>query len=213
MIDFFKMLNFMRIVIAVSLLCCTVFLSACGTVGAVSTVAKVANFTLETMGLKAPSAPDLPDSQMPPRNVAVKLHAGSNLNSGATGKPLSLITRIYKLKQTGAFYSAPYSVFLSPEKEKEALGGDLIEVRELNILPGQLYEVTEKVTREANFIGIVTLFRDPKPQRWRAAFAAKEAENSGIIVGLHACSLTVGKGAIADQSNLLPAANTPSSCQ
>jgi type VI secretion system protein VasD len=185
-------------------------LSAC------SSVMRVTDFALESVGLKKPEAPklpELPEFQKPQRNVELKLHAGDNLNSGATDKPLSLIVRIYKLKQTGAFYSAPYDTFLSSEKEKQVLGADLLEVRELSLIPGQLYEVTEKVSRESNHIGIVTLFRSPAPQRWRAAFTAQEAEASGIIIGLHGCSLTLGKGARTDQTNIAALISSPSHCQ
>jgi len=203
----------MRITLSITLLSCTLLLSACANVGVVSTAAKVTNFALESVGLKAPEVPEVPDSQLPPRNVALKLHAGSNLNSGVTKSPLSLVARVYKLKQTGAFYSAPYSAFQSAEKEKEALGGDLIEVRELSLVPGQIYEVTEKVSREANYIAVVTLFRTPAPQRWRVAFAAKDAESSGVLVGVHACSLTVGKGAATDPITLFANPVTPSRCQ
>lgn len=184
--------------------------------GACSSVMKVTDFALESVGLKKPELPkppELPEFQKPQRNVELKLHAGDNLNSGATDKPLSLIARVYKLKQTGAFYSAPYDTFLSPEKEKQVLGADLLEVRELSLIPGQRYEVTEKVSRESNYIGIVMLFRSPAPQRWRAAFAAQEAEASGIIIGLHGCSLTLGKGASTDQSNIAALISTPSRCQ
>jgi type VI secretion system protein VasD len=168
------------------------------------------------VGLKAPdvpNVPDLPDVQMPPRKISLKLHAGTNLNAGATGKPLSLVTRIYKLKQTAAFYSVPYAAFLSPETEKKALGADLIEVREVSLVPDQKYEVIEKVGREASYIGIVTLYLAPAPQRWRAAFAVKEAETAGILVGLHACSMTVGKGAVAEQGKSIDLGNSPSRCQ
>ena len=185
-------------------------LSACAAVGAVSAATKIANFALESTGLKKP---ELPEFQKPPRNIALKLHASSNLNAGATGKPLSLITRVYKLKQTAAFYSAPYDVFLSPEKEKALLGADLLEVRELTLVPGQLYEVTEQVSSESTYIGVVTLFRKPAPQRWRAAFAAAEAETSGITMGLHACSMTLGKGAFTDQVQMSEMVNIPSRCQ
>jgi type VI secretion system protein VasD len=205
----------MRFIFVVLQFVLCVTLSACSAVGAVSTVAKVADFALETVGLKKPELPkppELPDLQKPPRNVALKLHAGDNLNSGATDKPLSLITRVYKLKQTGAFYAATYDTFLSPEKEKQVLGADLLEVRELSLVPGQLYEVNEKVSRESSYVGIVTLFRSPAPQRWRAAFAANDAETSGIIIGLHACSLTLGKGATTDQSNIADLITTPSRC-
>lgn len=203
----------MRMALTAILLMWGLMLSGCAALGSLSAVGKVANFALEAAGIKTPEAPEKSDSQMPSRNVALKLHAGSNLNAGATGKPLSLVTRIYKLKQTGAFNSAPYAAFLSPEAEKQALGSDLIEVREVSLLPDQKYEVVERVAPEANYLGIVTLFRTPAPQRWRAAFAVKAAESAGIIVGLHACSLTVGKGAPAEQASAIDLADSPARCQ
>lgn len=203
----------MRIALAALLLMWGLMLSGCATLGTLSAVGKVANYALEAAGIKAPEATEKPDSQLPSRNVALKLHAGSNLNAGATGKPLSLVTRIYKLKQTGAFNSAPYAAFLSPEAEKQALGADLIEVRELSLVPDQKYEVVERVAPEANYLGIVTLFRSPAPQRWRVAFAVKAAESAGILVGLHACSLTVGKGAPAEQASAIDLVDSPARCQ
>jgi len=153
------------------------------------------------------------DSESSVSKVALKLQAGSDLNAGVTGQPLSLVTRIYKLKQTGAFNAAPYAAFLSPDAEKQALGADLIEVRELSLLPGQKYEVVEKVAPEANYLGIVTLFRTPAQQRWRAAFAVKAAERAGINIGLHACSLTVDKGTPAEQASTSGLADSPARCQ
>jgi type VI secretion system protein VasD len=187
-------------------------LSACGTTGLVSAVGKVADIALEATGFKKPEIPEIPDLQKPPRNVSLKLHAGDNLNAGTADKSLSLVAKIYKLKQTEAFYATPYDSFLSPEKEKQALGADLLEVREISLIPGQLYEVIEKVSRESSYIGVVTLFRTPAPQRWRAAFASKDAETSGITLGIHACSLTVGKGAASDQVKLATLAVTPARC-
>jgi len=206
----------MRISLMTVLLGWVVTLSGCGTLDSDSTLGKAANYAMEKVGLKAPEIPELPekpDIQMPSRKVTLKLHAGSNLNAGSTGKPLSLVTRVYKLKQTGAFNSAPYAAFLSPEAEKQALGADLIEVRELSLVPEQKYEVVEKLPPEANYLGIVTLFRSPAPQRWRAAFAVKEAQSDGIIVGLHACSLTLGKGAAAEPGQSINLVNLPARCQ
>jgi type VI secretion system protein VasD len=202
----------MRILHTISYITLCTALSACSTTGLVSAVGKVADFALEATGLKKPEVPEIPDLQKPPRNVALKLHAGENLNAGTADKSLSLVARIYKLKQTEAFYAAPYDAFLSPEKEKLALGADLLEVREISLIPGQLYEVIEKVSRESSYIGVVTLFRTPAPQRWRAAFASKDAEASGITVGIHACSLTLGKGAASDQVKLASLAATPARC-
>ncbi len=199
----------MRWACAVLIFC--LLLSGCSTVGVVTgVVTQIASNALETAGLKKPEIPEL---QKPPRQVSLKLHAGNNLNAGNTATPLSVIARVYKLKQTGAFYSAPYETFLSPDKEKEVLGSDLIEVKEVSLIPGQLYEVKERVSRESGYIGVIALFRTPAPQRWRAAFSAAEAESAGVTLALHACSLTLGQGALTDQSNVLAASSTPATCR
>ncbi len=166
-------------------------LGACAAGGAIGSIAGVA---MEMAGIRKPP-PELPDAQKPPRNVAIKLHAGSNLNSDPAGQPLALVTRIYKLRQSAAFEQAPYDSFLDAQKEKELLGADLLEVKEVLLVPGQRYEVVEKVSKEAYFIGVVALFRAPAAQRWRLAFGAGEAERSGITIGAHACALSVGAGA------------------
>lgn len=169
-------------------------LSGCGT------GASIAGAVLQIAGVNRP--PELPDAQKPPRNVQIKLHAANTLNSGNGGPPLALVARIYKLRQADAFERVPYGGFVSAHTEREALGADLLEVKEVLLIPGQRYEVTEKVSREAAYIGVVALFRAPDSQRWRATFPAAEAEKSGITIGLYACSLTVGQGTAPRRQDL-----------
>lgn len=176
------------------LLIFTLSTGGCAAVGAASAVGQVANLVLEASGIKKPAGPELTDAQKPPRNMSIKLHAGENLNSDSTGRPLALVVRIYKLKQDTAFQQATYNTFLNLQQEKDILGADLIEVKEVTLIPGQHYETMEKVTQEAYFIGVVALFRAPAPQRWKVAFPAKDAEKSGIAIGLHACAISVGTG-------------------
>jgi type VI secretion system protein VasD len=166
-------------------------LSGCG--GA--TLGPLAGAAMEAAGLR--KAQELPDAHKPPRQVPIRLHAAAKLNVDANGRALALVARIYKLRQNAAFEQAPYATFLNPAAEKEAFGADLLEVKEVTLVPGQRYEVTEKVTREAGYVGVVALFHSPAPQRWRVAFAAAEAEQAGLTVGMHACALTVGAGAKA----------------
>ena len=148
---------------------------------------------LEAIGLRKP--PPLPEAQQPPRNVVVHLHAASRLNIDRSGQPLALLVRIYKLRQRAAFDQAPYAAFLSPQAERDALGADLVEVRELTLVPGQKLDITDKLARDAPWLGIVALFHAPTEHGWRVAFAAADAERTGVTVGLHACALTVGTGA------------------
>ncbi|GGY02165.1 type VI secretion system lipoprotein TssJ [Massilia dura] len=165
-------------------------LAGCGT-------ASIAGAVLQIAGVNRP--PELPDAQKPARNVNIRLHAAPTLNSGNGGPPLALVARIYKLRQAEAFERVSYGGFASAQAERELLGPDLLEVKEVLLIPGQRYEVTEKVSREAGYVGVVALFRAPDGQRWRAAFPTADAEKAGITIGLHACAMTIGQGAAARQ--------------
>ena len=164
-------------------------------------VGNLASAALQMAGVARPP-PALPDAQQPPRLVSIRLHAAQRLNTDAAGRPLALVARIYKLRQSAAFEQARYDSFLDARREQAALGADLVEVKEVLLVPGQRYEVQEKVSKEASFIGVVALFRAPAAQRWRATFAAADAERGGITVGLHACALSVGGGAMAALSSV-----------
>jgi type VI secretion system protein VasD len=166
---------------------------------------------LEASGLRKPA--ELPEAQKPARVVALRLHAADKLNVDAKGRPLALVARIYTLRDNAAFERAPYAAFLNPQAEKEALGDDLVAVREVMLVPGQRYEASEKVAREAGYIGVIALFHAPAAARWRTSFAAADAERAGVTVGLHACALSVGAG--ASPSPNWPASKTLSSvrCQ
>lgn len=152
---------------------------------------------LEKTGLKKPEAPALPQVEVLrlPREVPLRIHAGSQLNHDAAGRPLSLVARIYKLKNPAAFQQAPYEAFAEPGRDKQFFGDDLIESRDVLLVPGQKYDTKEKVPREAAAVGIVALFHAPAPHRWKVAFDAASAERSGIVLGAHGCSLSVSDGA------------------
>ena len=143
---------------------------------------------------------NIAEAHKAPRQVAIEINAASKLNTNKKGQPLALVARIYKLRQRAAFDSAPFDTFINPAREKETLGADLLEVKEVTLIPGQHYKVLEKVSREASFVGVVALFHNPASQRWRAAFAAADIEKTGLSLGMHACSLTS------------PAAGKPARC-
>lgn len=145
------------------------------------------------LALQSCASQRLPESQKPARTVAIRLHASSNLNAGEGRQPYALAIRIYKLRQPAAFQRMNFDSFLNQHSEREMLGDDLLEVREVMLIPGQHYEVTEKVTREASFIGVVALFRAPSANRWRTVIAADDAEKNGITIGLHACVISTGE--------------------
>jgi type VI secretion system protein VasD len=122
------------------------------------------------------------------------VHAGEQLNTDPQKRSLSIVVRIYKLRAANAFLAAPYKAFGSADAEKLAFGGDLLDVRELVLTPGQKHEVVETMPLESSHLAVVALFRAPAEGRWRFAFKTKEAEKSGVTLGLHGCAMSVAAG-------------------
>lgn len=172
-----------------------------GCAAGISVIGAAASTALQAAGL---GKPPVPDSQKPPRDIPLTLAAASNLNAANDAHPLALVVRLYALKDPTSFQQAPFDTFTDPAKEKSALGADLLSVREVTLIPGQHYQMTEKVTREAQAFGIVALFRDPALKRWKFAFDPAKSEKSGIMVGLHNCAMTVTNGSVISPDPQLP---------
>jgi type VI secretion system protein VasD len=150
--------------------------------------ADLASVAIRATGI---NQPEIPESQKPPRNIRIAFHASTELNTDENGRPLALVTKIFKLKQNSTFENAPYNAFLSPEEEKVALGADLLEVKEVVLVPGQVYEIEEKVSREAYHIGVAALFLSPYGRHWRTTFAPKDVEENGVTIHFYSCGLAV----------------------
>ncbi|WP_159274861.1 type VI secretion system lipoprotein TssJ [Variovorax boronicumulans] len=190
----------MKILITSGALLAALMLGGCS-----SPALTIANIALEASGLKKP---ELPESQKPPRKVTMSIAAGKNLNADGRNRPLSVVMRIYKLKETTGFYQSSFDAFVTPGRDKTQLGDDLVETREITLIPDQQYTWTEMVPRTANAVAVVVLFHSPDAQRWRFAFNAADAEKTGIVMGAHACALTVTTGAVVGQQNAQGAAPT-----
>jgi type VI secretion system protein VasD len=184
---------------AASLIAACALLGGCA--AGISLVGAAASTALQAAGI---GKPPVPDSQKPPRDIALMLAAGSNLNAANDNHPLALVVRLYALKDPTSFQQAPLDTFTDPVREKNALGADLLSVREVTLIPGQHYQMTEKVSREAQAFGVVALFRDPALQRWKFAFDPAKSQKSGIMIGLHNCAMTVTSGSVIAPDPRLP---------
>ena len=180
-------------------LCAILALTGCETASKLGEgLGNMGDKALETIGFKkpeVPQAPELPESAKPARRMKLHLAASDSLNVDAAGRSLSLVVRIYKLRSPTAFLNAPYETFGNSTKEKEALADDLIESRELVLLPGQQQQINERWAREATHVGVVGLFRAPAAQRWRYAFELETFQlDQGFVLGAHACTLSIASG-------------------
>jgi type VI secretion system protein VasD len=153
---------------------------------------------MELVGLKKPELPSSTDIEAAraqvPRQITLRIHAGQVLNTDSSGRALSLVTRIYKLRSTAQFSQATYAMFSASSPEKPAFSEDVVSVQELVLTPGQKYEVVETVPNEITHIAVVALFRAPDNQRWRFVFETKAAAKSGITLGAHGCAMSVAAG-------------------
>ncbi|RJF95837.1 type VI secretion system lipoprotein TssJ [Noviherbaspirillum saxi] len=159
-------------------------LLACGTTQ--QSAGSATDNVLSIIGLKR-FGTDAPPSS---RKVRLRIEGAHGMNSGGAGQGVPTVLRLYKLRTQTSFLSAPQQTFGHPEKERIALGPDLAEVREFILIPGQSLHVNEALPDDAHHVGVVALFRRPSGQRWRMAFTARDIEESGLILGVHACALT-----------------------
>ncbi|MFC7516963.1 type VI secretion system lipoprotein TssJ [Herbaspirillum sp. GCM10030257] len=150
-----------------------------------------ANALLSVAGLKLTEKNTVPVT----RQVSLRFEASHDLNAAATGQGVATVVRVYKLRNQDAFLSASYRMFGDTDKEKTVLGNDVSEVREFILMPGQTIRINEKLTADAAYLGVATLFRKASPQRWRMAFNAVDVEQAGLVLGVHACAMT-SSGAI-----------------
>lgn len=164
-------------------------LAGCQSGGVAGAAGKVADAALGVIGLKR--AEQAPQSRV----VTIKLNASLQLNADANGRGLSVIAKLYKLKDANNFLHASQETFQHASREKEALGSDLVESKEILLIPGQRYAVSEKLGPEVGYIGLVVLYREPDPKHWRLALAQSEIASEGLVINLRSCALKLESGA------------------
>lgn len=174
-----------------TILCTT--LSGCAQVSALQAAGTAIGTVLEITGI---AKKENLDPSKTNRDLPIKIHAGDQLNLTSTGKPLSLVVKIYVLRSPEHLKTLTYHQTTSAEGEKEALGEDLVSVREIVLLPGKAYDGILKVPGDATTIGVVGMFRAPYQSRWKLAFESKPSFDAGITIGAHACALSASRGAL-----------------
>ena len=177
--------------VALSILCMT--LSGCVQVSALQAAGSAVGAVLEATGIAKTENVDLSKIN---RDVPIKIFAGDQLNLTSNGKPLSLVVKIYVLRSSEHLKTLTYQQITTADSEKEALGEELVSVREIVLLPGKMYDGILKVPGDATTIGVVGMFRAPYQSRWKLGFDSRLPGDGGITVGAHACALSASKGSL-----------------
>lgn len=89
-----------------------------------------------------------------------------NMNADNRGGPLPTTIRIYLLKSDERFNNADFKSLW--KKDLETLSEDLIERRDLNVYPENRAKISLKKAMDANYLGIVAIFRRPnEDNKWK----------------------------------------------
>jgi type VI secretion system protein VasD len=171
----------------------TALLSGCSSMSGVQLAGTAIGIVLEATGVIKKDGSD-PNKRT--KDLSIKVFGGNQLNTTQDGQSLSLVVKVYILRSPERLASLTYPQIISTESEKEALGEELVSVREITVIPGKSYDLVLKVPGEANTIGVVGMFRAPYGSRWKLAFDAKRSFDTGIVIGAHACALTASQGGL-----------------
>jgi type VI secretion system protein VasD len=113
------------------------------------------------------------------KKLKLDLIARNALNSSDRGQPLSVVVRIYQLKDGKSFQAASYQQLLSDDKV--ALASDLLATKEVVLLPGATLSLNEAMHEEATQIGILTLFRHINQESvWRTHLDVENLDNDKV---------------------------------
>ena len=124
-----------------------------------------------------------------PTRVNMVLNAGADLNPDQNGQALSVVVRVYQLKDKGRLETADYNAVL--KSEKETLSDDILERQERIIQPGTQEMLEISANPLARYIGIVALFRNPAGDTWRKIVPVANAKTQKINLALREQNLEV----------------------
>lgn len=123
-------------------------------------------------------------------DISVRAEAEAVINRDHTGKPLSVAVRLYQLRSEQAFSQLTYESLTSGKGESVLLGGDLLGMKDMLMLPGGVVQL-EGFTPDAatRFIAVLGFFRQPDKAYWRLLFPLAAVQDKGLLFRVQDCYL------------------------
>lgn len=103
----------------------------------------------------------------PPRKLAVKAEAMPQLNLDPQGESMSVVVRVYQLKDKGDFQKLTLDLIGSGRPDSELFPQDFLTQKELILVPGAIASEVLDLHADAKFVGLVGHFRKPDMHAWR----------------------------------------------
>ena len=121
-------------------------------------------------------------------SVKVTLISSQHVNPDKSGKPLSVVVRVYQLSNKERFEKADFLSLV--RADQRVLDKDLLSRREVTLLPDSREIIKEDRKDGAEFIGVMALFREGD-QVWRRVVSLKYLWIKSVKVRLEQRAITV----------------------
>jgi type VI secretion system protein VasD len=126
-----------------------------------------------------------------PKVYNIRGEADPIVNRDVGGAPLSVVVRLYQLKDAGEFSKLTFDTLASGRPEAELLGPELLEKTEVVLVPGSKHVSTDKLREDAKYVGVVAFFRRPDQHYWRYLIDADKVRSEGLTFRAQDCYLTL----------------------
>lgn len=115
-----------------------------------------------------------------PQPYEIKANADQVMNRDISGKPLSVVVRLYQLKQEKEFDQLTFDLATSNRTDAELFGDSLLQRSELLLVPGTMHASTETILPDTKYLGVVAFFRKPDAHYWRFLIDAQQVRSKGL---------------------------------
>jgi len=115
-----------------------------------------------------------------PKPYQIQANADPVINRDISGKPLSVVVRLYQLKQEKEFDQLTFDLATSNRTDAELFGESLLQRSELLLVPGTTHISTETILPDTKYLGVVAYFRKPDTHYWRYLIDAQQVREKGL---------------------------------
>lgn len=107
----------------------------------------------------------------------IQIEAGPRINPTPSGDPLSVVVRVYQLKELEELKKLTFEKACLEKSGVEFFGQDFVKEStpsEFSVVPGSVKTHIEALQPSTQYLAVVALFRQPDANFWRVVVQAKD---------------------------------------
>ncbi|SFG09963.1 type VI secretion system protein VasD [Duganella sp. CF458] len=124
-----------------------------------------------------------------PAIIQANIAVASDVNPDARGRASPIVLRLFELKNLGAFQNADFFSLL--ERDKEALGGELLAREEFTLRPGENKHFDRPLQAETRYVAVIAAFRDLEKSSWRAAVPVRVSQSMPVSISVRSRDVSI----------------------